>query len=70
MVILHNLKQKYIIESGTEIEMVVNTINSFSCEEMWQDASPIWCRPQYYEGRDFISLGSFYKWWGIRQSKG
>ena len=30
---------------------VVDTINGFSCGEMWQDASPIWCRPQYYKGR-------------------
>ena len=34
-----------------DINVVVNTINGFGCGEMWQDASPIWYRPQYYEGR-------------------
>ena len=34
-----------------DIDAVVETINGFACGEMWQDASPIWYRPQYYEGR-------------------
>ena len=34
-----------------DIDAVVDTINEFGCREMWQDASPIWYRPQYYEGR-------------------
>jgi hypothetical protein len=34
-----------------DIDTVVNTINGFGCGEMWQDASPIWYRPQYYEGK-------------------
>ena len=34
-----------------DVDAVVDTINGFGCGEMWQDASPIWYRPQYYEGR-------------------
>ena len=34
-----------------DIDAVIETINGFACGEMWQDASPIWYRPQYYEGR-------------------
>ena len=36
-----------------DIDNVVNTINHFGCEEMWRDASPIWYRPQYKEGRPY-----------------
>ena len=39
--------QKYY----NDIDMVLQTINGFGCEELWQDASPIWYRPQYYKGR-------------------
>lgn len=38
-----------------DIDAVVETINGFACGEMWQDASPIWYRPQYYEGRLYKS---------------
>ena len=34
-----------------DIDTVVDTINSFGCEDMWQDASPIWYRPQFYDGK-------------------
>ena len=34
-----------------DIDIVIDMINGFSCGEMWLDASPIWYRPQYYEGR-------------------
>ena len=34
-----------------DIDAVIETINGFACGEMWQDESPIWYRPQYYEGR-------------------
>lgn len=34
-----------------DIDVIVDTINGFACGEMWQDESPIWYRPQYYEGR-------------------
>ena len=34
-----------------DIDTVVDTINSFGCEEMWQDASPIWYRPLFYDGK-------------------
>lgn len=38
-------------KSYNDVDAVLQTINSFGCGEMWQDASPIWYRPQYYEGR-------------------
>ena len=34
-----------------DVDAVVSEINGFGCTEMWQDLSPIWYRPQYYEGR-------------------
>lgn len=33
------------------IDKVVETINGFGMTELWQDASPLWYRPQYYKGR-------------------
>ena len=41
------------IDNGkyNDIDAVIETINGFACGEMWQDESPIWYRPQYYEGR-------------------
>ena len=29
-----------------DVNAVINTINGFGPDEMWQDLSPIWCRPQ------------------------
>ena len=40
---------------GGNIDAVVETINGFGCDEMWQDASPIWYRPQYYGGELYKS---------------
>lgn len=37
--------------SYNDVDAVIETINSLSWREMWQDTSPIWYRPQYYEGR-------------------
>ena len=34
-----------------DVDAVVSEINGFGCLEMWQDLSPIWYRPQYYEGK-------------------
>ena len=34
-----------------DVDAVLQRINSLGCEELWQDASPIWYRPQYYAGR-------------------
>lgn len=31
-----------------DIDAVVEKINSLGCIEMWDDASPLWFRPQYY----------------------
>ena len=30
-----------------DVNAVINTINGFGPDEMWQDLSPIWCRPQH-----------------------
>jgi hypothetical protein len=44
--------RRYIpARSYNDVDTVLQTINGFGCGEMWQDASPIWYRPQYYEGR-------------------
>ena len=32
-----------------DIDTVIDITNGFGCGEMWQDASPIWYRPQYYK---------------------
>ena len=37
-------------KSQDDIDYVVDVINGFDCEEMWQDISPLWCRPQYDDG--------------------
>jgi len=37
--------------SYNDVDAALQKINSLGWEEMWQDASPIWYRPQYYEGR-------------------
>lgn len=37
--------------SYDDVDAVLQKINNLGWEEMWQDASPIWYRPQYYEGR-------------------
>ena len=34
-----------------DVDAVIETINGFGCEKMWQDHSPIWYRPQYYGGK-------------------
>ena len=36
-------------------DAVLNTINRFGPEEMWQDLSPIWFRPQYHERKLYKS---------------
>lgn len=33
------------------IDDVIETINDLGDREMWEDASPIWYRPQYYSGK-------------------
>ena len=38
-----------------DIEAVIDAVNGFGCGEMWQDASPIWYRPQYYGGELYQS---------------
>ena len=49
--------RRYVpVRSYNDVETVLQTINSFGCGEMWQDASPIWYRPQYYEGRLYKPL--------------
>jgi len=30
------------------VDEVIKTVNSLGCHEMWDDASPLWLRPQYY----------------------
>ena len=48
--------QRYVPEkSQDDIDAVINMINGFGCGEMWQDLSPIWYRPQYYEGKLYKS---------------
>lgn len=36
-----------------DIDSILETVNSFGEEEMWQDDSPLWYRPQYYRGEMF-----------------
>ena len=44
--------QRYIpAENHNDVDKVVETINGFDWGIMWQDLSPIWYRPQYYEGK-------------------
>ena len=44
--------QEYVSESDyDDAEKVIATINAFGRDIMWQDLSPIWCRPQYYGGK-------------------
>lgn len=33
------------------VDAVIGTINGFGVGELWQDASPLWYRPQYYGGK-------------------
>lgn len=33
------------------IDAVIETINGFGAGELWQDASPLWYRPQHYGGK-------------------
>jgi hypothetical protein len=44
-----------------DIDTVIETINGFGREQMWQDISPIWCRPQYerirmYKARTLLQV--------------
>lgn len=32
------------------VDAVIDTINGFGPGELWQDESPLWCRPQYCSG--------------------
>ena len=41
--------------SYNDVDTVLQIINSFGCGEMWQDASSIWYRPQYYGGELYQS---------------
>ena len=41
-------------EVHDEVDLVVARINSFGCTELWQDCSPIWCRPQYDGGEMYL----------------
>lgn len=48
--------RKYVpTEKAVDIDAVINTVNGFGCGEMWQDASPIWYRPQYCVGEMYKS---------------
>ena len=31
-----------------DTDAVIEKINSLGCREMWDDASPLWFRPQFY----------------------
>ena len=43
--------RRYVPEKNQDdIDTVVDRINGFGYGEMWHDLSPIWYRPQYYEG--------------------
>lgn len=33
------------------VDAVIGTINGFGAGELWQYASPLWYRPQYYGGK-------------------
>lgn len=33
-----------------DVDKVIQIINEFGCGRMWQNISPIWFRPQYYNG--------------------
>lgn len=38
-----------------DIDAVLSKINTLGCDEMWQDGSPIWYRPQLYSGELYKS---------------
>lgn len=47
------LTNSYVMEFASDLDYedtdaILKRINGFGCIEMWYDASPIWCRPQYY----------------------
>ena len=42
-------------EQYDDVDAVVDTINGFGLGELWQDASPLWYRPQYYDGKMYKS---------------
>ena len=41
---------KYYVPSDKRdnVDAVIKTVNGLGCHEMWDDASPLWLRPQYY----------------------
>ncbi len=48
--------RQYIPEEDCDdTDKVLERINGFGYEEMWQDLSPIWYRPRYYEGKMYKS---------------
>lgn len=38
-------------EDHDNTDAVIEAVNGLGCREMWDDASPIWLRPQYYPER-------------------
>lgn len=47
--VLQSFVEWYVPTSKrNDIDMVIETINNLGVREMWNDASPIWLRPQYY----------------------
>ena len=44
--------RRYVLPDDYDnVEKVVATINGLGKDEIWQDISPLWCRPQYYSGK-------------------
>lgn len=41
---------KYYVpaQDRDNVDAVIETVNGLGCREMWDDASPLWLRPQYY----------------------
>ena len=60
------LTHSYVMEYAYDMDYddtdaILNRINDLSCNDMWYDASPIWCRPQYYTAKmykqdDFLQI--------------
>ena len=44
---------KYYVpsEDHDNVDAVIEAVNGLGCQEMWDDASPVWLRPQYYPER-------------------
>lgn len=60
-------------DDSKDIDSILNTINSLGRDELWQDDSPIWCRPQYYgyclyEPETFLQVVGHTPVYGVKRT--